>query len=94
MCTFPPVSRQMRYVSIVPKSSLPASAAARAPGTLLSPWTHRNYTPMYYLVAGEGEVKTPPHEPVEMRFLEPEAAIASGLMAEPEILALGRALAR
>ena len=65
-----------------------------APGTLLSPWTHTNYTPMYYLVAGEGEVKTPPHEPVDMRFLTPEEAIASGLMAEPEILALGRALAR
>jgi 8-oxo-dGTP pyrophosphatase MutT (NUDIX family) len=63
------------------------------PGTLLSPWTHANYTPMYYLVAGEGEVKTPPHEPVEMLFLEPEAAIASGLMADPEILALRRALA-
>lgn len=62
------------------------------PGTLLSPWTHSNYTPVYYLVEGEGEVHTPPHEPVEMRFLTPDEAIASGLMAEPEILALRRAL--
>lgn len=62
------------------------------PGTLLSPWTHSHYTPVYYLVEGEGEVRTPPHEPVEMRFLAPDEAIASGLMAEPEILALRRAL--
>lgn len=62
------------------------------PGTLLSPWTHSNYTPVYYLVEGEGEVRTPPHEPVEMRFLAPEEAIASGRMADPEILALRRAL--
>lgn len=62
------------------------------PGTLLSPWTHSNYTPVYYLVEGDGEVRTPPHEPVEMRFLTPEEAIGSGLMAEPEILALRRAL--
>lgn len=62
------------------------------PGTLLSPWTHSHYTPIYYLVEGEGDVRTPPHEPVEMRFLTPDEAIASGLMAEPEILALRRAL--
>lgn len=64
------------------------------PGTLLSPWTHTNYTPMYYLVEGDGEVTTSAHEPVEMRFLTPDEAIASGLMADPEILALKRALLR
>jgi 8-oxo-dGTP pyrophosphatase MutT (NUDIX family) len=64
------------------------------PGTLLSPWTGAHYTPLYYLVAGEGEVVTPAHEPVEMRFLPPEEAINSGRMAEPEILALKRALGR
>ncbi|MGD9537629.1 MAG: NUDIX hydrolase [Alphaproteobacteria bacterium] len=62
------------------------------PGTLLSPWTHTNYTPVYYLVDGDGDVITPAHEPVEMRFLAPEAALASGRLAEPEILALRRAI--
>jgi len=64
------------------------------PGTLLSPWTQRNYTPVYYLVEGEGEIRTPPHEPVAMLFLAPEEAIESGRMAEPEKLALRRACAR
>ena len=64
------------------------------PGTLMSPWTHRHYTPIYYLVEGEGEIRTPPHEPVEMKFLTPEEAIDSGKMAEPEKLAIRRALAR
>jgi 8-oxo-dGTP pyrophosphatase MutT (NUDIX family) len=63
-----------------------------APGTLVSPWTQSNYTPVYYLVDGDGDVITPAHEPIEMRFFEPEAAIGSGRMAEPEILALRRAL--
>jgi len=63
------------------------------PGTLLSPWTHRNYTPVYYLVEGDGEIHTPPHEPVEMMFMTPEAAIGSGMLAEPEKLAIRRALA-
>ena len=31
--TFPPVSFQTSHASIVPNSSLPASAASRAPGT-------------------------------------------------------------
>lgn len=64
------------------------------PGTLMSPWTHRHYTPIYYLVEGEGEICTPPHEPIEMKFLTPEEAIDSGRMAEPEKLAIRRALAR
>jgi len=35
-CTFPPVSRQSRKESTVPKASSPASALARVPGTLSS----------------------------------------------------------
>ena len=64
-----------------------------APGTLYSHWIHGLYTPMFYAVRGGGEPVTPPHEPVELLFMEPEAAIASGRMAEPEIVALNRALA-
>lgn len=62
------------------------------PGTLFSPWTHANYTPLYYEVAGEGEPRVPAGEPVVLSFMDPDAAIAGGRMAGPEILALKRAL--
>ncbi len=58
------------------------------PGTLFSPWSKVNYTPVYYEVAADGEPVVPPHEPVEMSFKTPQEAIASGLMAEPEKIAL------
>lgn len=63
-----------------------------APGTLFSPWIHANYTPLYYAVEGAGEPRAPAHEAIELHFMEPRAAITSGRMAEPEILALRRAL--
>ena len=59
-----------------------------APGTLLSPWSHANYTPIYYRIEAEGEPLVPPHEPVEISFKDPAEAVASGLMAEPEQAAL------
>lgn len=59
-----------------------------APGTLVSPWSRAKYTPIYYAVSGEGEVVTPPHEPVEMSFKHPREAMNSGMMAEPEIAVL------
>ena len=61
------------------------------PGTLFSPWTHSEYTPIYYCVRGEGIPRTPDHETVELIFMEPKQAIESGLMAAPEIIALTRA---
>lgn len=62
------------------------------PGTLFSPWTHSEYTPLYYRVHGDGEPRTPDHETIELIFMEPETAIESGRMAAPEIFALKRAL--
>ena len=62
------------------------------PGTLFSPWTHGEYTPIYYRVRGQGAPRTPDHETVELIFMEPRQAIESGRMAAPEILALKRAL--
>lgn len=59
-----------------------------APGTLFSSWSKVNYTPIYYAVSGEGEIVTPPHEPVEMSFKHPREAITSGLMAAPEMAVL------
>ena len=58
------------------------------PGTLFSPWSKVNYTPVYYAVSGDGEIVTPPHEPVEMSFRHPREAMMSGLMADPEIAVL------
>ena len=62
------------------------------PGTLFSPWTHSEYTPIYYRVHGKGVPRTPDHETVELIFMEPKQAIESGLMAAPEICALKRAV--
>tara|TARA_Y100001960_G_C14716437_1_gene849870 strand:+ start:931 stop:1347 length:417 start_codon:yes stop_codon:yes gene_type:complete len=65
-----------------------------SPGTLLSPWTGRNYTPIYYQVSSAGQVKVPPHEPLELNFMEPFQALESDLMAEPEKFALNQLLER
>ena len=62
------------------------------PGTLYSHWIHGLYTPLYYAVEGVGEPETPPGEPLVLRFMEPEKAVASERMAAPEVVAIGRAL--
>ena len=67
-------------------------ALLHAPGTLFSPWSHVNYTPIYYAVTADGEPVVPPHEPVEISFKPPAEAIASGLMAEPEKLVLRKVM--
>ncbi len=67
-------------------------AMLHAPGTLFSPWSHVNYTPIYFAVAADGEPVVPPHEPVEISFKPPAEAIASGLMAEPEKLVLRKVM--
>ncbi len=55
------------------------------PGTLFSPWSKAHYTPRYFEVSADGEPAVPAHEPVEMSFRTPAEAVASGLMAEPEV---------
>jgi 8-oxo-dGTP pyrophosphatase MutT (NUDIX family) len=55
------------------------------PGTLFSPWSKANYTPRYFAVSAQGEPVVPDHEPVEMSFKDPREAVASGLMAAPEV---------
>lgn len=72
--------------------AIEAVALLHVPGTLFSPWIHRPYTPLFYAVAGDGEPVTPDHEPLEVRFITPEDAIASRLMAEPDKIALERAI--
>ncbi len=67
-------------------------ALLHEPGTLFSPWSKRNYTPIYFAVSAEGEPAVPAHEPIEISFRDPAEVLASGLMAEPEKIALRKAL--
>jgi len=62
------------------------------PGTRISPWTGRPYTPVYFLVDADGEPLVPEHEKVEVDFKDPAEVLASALVAAPEKLALHRAL--
>jgi len=70
-----------------------AVALLHVPGTLFSPWIHKPYTPLFYTVSGDGEPVAPDHEPLEVSFVSPDDAVASGLMAEPDKIALQRAIA-
>lgn len=64
------------------------------PGTKISPWTGRPYTPVYFLVDGEGEPLVPDHEAVAIDFKATDEVLASALVAAPERLALRLALER
>ncbi len=64
------------------------------PGTRISPWTGRPYTPIYFLVSADGDPVVPDHEPVEISFMEPDAVLGSDLVPSPEKIALRRALNR
>ena len=61
------------------------------PGTLFSPWSYCEYTPLFYMVASTGIPQTPCHENLELKFMLPTDAINSGQMAAPEVVALKRA---
>ena len=63
------------------------------PGTLISPWIHRPYTPVYFLVDADGEPVVPEHEEMELSFKEPAEVLASQLVPDPEKVALKWALA-
>lgn len=62
------------------------------PGTLFSPWTHTNYTPLYYQVEGNGEPVVPSGESLTLAFMNMDSALKSGRMAGPELFALSRVL--
>lgn len=69
------------------------SALLHVPGTLFSPWTLRPYTPLFYAVSARGAPRAPAEEEIDLSFVTPEAAAASGRMAEPDKIALARAAA-
>jgi 8-oxo-dGTP pyrophosphatase MutT (NUDIX family) len=62
------------------------------PGTRISPLTHAPYTPIYFLVTGDGEPVVPAHENVEIVFMDPDVELASELVPSAEKVALRRAL--
>ena len=62
------------------------------PGTKISPWTGAPYTPVYFLVAGEGAPAAPDGEEIALRFTAPARVLASPLVAAPEKAALQEAL--
>ncbi len=64
-----------------------------SPGTLFSPWSRKNYTPVYWQVAADGDIVVPLHEPVEIGFKDPAEVIASDIVAGPEKVALRVAMA-
>lgn len=68
------------------------TAELHDPGTRISPWTGGPYTPVYFLVEGEGEPLVPEHEKVEVTFRDPADVLASDLVAGPEKIALRAAL--
>ncbi len=63
------------------------------PGTLISPWTRKAYTPVYFLVDSPGEPRVPEGEEIEMTFMQPGQVLESDLVAAPEKAALRTALA-
>jgi ADP-ribose pyrophosphatase YjhB (NUDIX family) len=62
------------------------------PGTRVSPWTRAPYTPIYFLIAADGEPLVPDGETVELSFMDPQQVLASELVAGPEKIALRKAL--
>lgn len=61
-----------------------------APGTLLSPWTGRSYTPLYYAVEAPGEPAAPPGERLALLFAAPADLLDADDVAGPEKVAVRR----
>jgi len=63
-----------------------------APGTLISPWTDAPYTPLYYAVAANGVPAPQPPEFLPLTLVQAQALLGAQDVAEPEQMALRRAL--
>jgi 8-oxo-dGTP pyrophosphatase MutT (NUDIX family) len=59
-----------------------------APGTLLSPWTNKPYTPIYYYVETSGKPSIPDNEKLTIDYLLPKEILIKGNVAEPEKVAV------
>jgi 8-oxo-dGTP pyrophosphatase MutT (NUDIX family) len=59
-----------------------------SPGTLLSPWNNKLYTPIYYHVETKGRLLVPENEKLTIEFLFPEEILNKDNIAKPEKKAL------
>ena len=59
-----------------------------APGTLLSPWNNKLYTPLYYYVKASGKPSIPDNEKLTIDYLLPEEILFKDNVAEPEKIAV------
>lgn len=55
-----------------------------SPGTLLSPWNNKLYTPLYFYVKTHGSPKVPLSENLTIEYLTPEEIIEKENIAMPE----------
>ena len=59
-----------------------------APGTLLSPWNNKLYTPLYYYVEVSGKPSIPDNEKLTIDYLMPEEILIKDNVAKPEKVAV------
>ena len=59
-----------------------------SPGTLLSPWNNKLYTPIYYYIQTIGNILVPENENITIDFLFPKEILIKNNVAEPEKKAL------
>ncbi len=62
------------------------------PGTLMSPWTHAPYTPLYYAVEAAGKPAPQPPDFLSLWFEDAGELLGADDVAGPEQVALRRAL--
>ena len=59
-----------------------------SPGTLLSPWNNKLYTPLYYYVKASGTPLIPSNEKLTIDYLLPEEILIKNNVAKPEKVAV------
>ena len=55
-----------------------------SPGTLLSPWNNKLYTPIYFYIETNGNIFVPVEENLTVDFLTPEEILKKDNIATPE----------
>ena len=55
-----------------------------SPGTLLSPWNNKQYTPIYYFVEVNGTPKVPENENITIEYITANELLEKDNVAKPE----------
>jgi 8-oxo-dGTP diphosphatase len=63
-----------------------------SPGTLLSPWNNKLYTPIYYFIETRGNLIVPKNESLKIDYLLPKEILNKDNVAKPEKRALKKLL--